>query len=223
MNELSRPDEGPLRFGTQEFYSSIGRAFVVMCAVVPGLFLIQVINWTTDQSLSFSGGIQPRQVDSLTGILLAPLLHWSFEHVYANSIPLIMLGTFALADGVRRFAYSTGVIILVAGLGTWIIGSAGVHAGASGVVFGFLGLVLARGVVERSWWHAAAALLVAMLYWGMLSGMAPQEGPISWEGHLCGFIGGVLAAILFRRRRPKLRRVADPDPTIPLPDFDLPR
>lgn len=223
MNDFSRSDDAPLRFGTPEFYASIGRAFVVMCAVVPVLFLVQLLNWATQHSLSIAGGIQPREFDHIAGVVVAPLLHWSFEHVYANSIPLIMLGTFALADGVRRFAYSTGVIVLVAGIGTWIIGSDGIHAGASGVVFGFLGLVLARGVVERSWWHAAAALLVAMLYWGMLSGMAPQEGPISWEGHLCGFIGGVLAAILFRRRRRRVRPAAGGDPTIPLPDFDLPR
>jgi membrane associated rhomboid family serine protease len=223
-NELFRPDEGPPQFGTETFYSSLGRAFVVMCAVVPGLFLIEVLNWALGHSLSASRGISPRQLDSLDGVLFAPLLHWGFGHLYANSIPLILLGTFVLAAGMRRFLWSTGLIVLVGGLGTWVIGSEGVHAGASGVIFGFLGLLLARGVVERSWWNAAVALLIGLLYWWQLAGLLPdQDSPVSWEGHLFGFIGGVLAAILFRQRRRKVPRDPDPDPTIPLPDFRMPR
>lgn len=223
MNELSRPDEGPPRFGTELFYASLGRAFVVMCAVVPGLFLIEVANWAIDHRLSFSHGIEPRRFGGLDGVVLSPFLHWEFAHLYANSIPLILLGTFVLAAGVRRFLWSTGLIVLVGGLGTWLIGSTGVHAGASGVIFGFLGLLLTRGIVERSWWNAAVALLIGLLYWWQLAGMLPvQESPVSWEGHLCGFIGGVAAAIVFRHRRPKPpRAVAGPD--IPLPDFRLPR
>lgn len=220
MEELSRPDQGPLRFGTEPFYASLGRAFVVMCAVVPGLFVIELVNWATGHGLVASRGIEPRQLDGLDGVLLAPFLHWGFAHLYANSIPLILLGTFVLAAGMRRFAWSTGLIILIGGVGTWIVGSTGVHAGASGVIFGYLGILLTRGVVERSWWNAAVAALIGLLYWWQLAGMLPvQEGPISWEGHLFGFVGGVVAAIVFRQRRPKAP--AGTDPT--LPDFRLPR
>lgn len=221
-NELSRPGDGPPRFGTEQFYASLGRAFVVMCAVVPGLFLIQLANWATGHRLGFSYGIEPRQLDGLDGVVLAPFLHWGFAHLYANSIPLILLGTFVLAAGVRRFLWSTGLIMLIGGVGTWLIGAEGVHAGASGVIFGYLGLLLTRGVVERSWWNAAVALLIGLLYWWQLAGMLPvQEGQVSWEGHLCGFIGGVIAAIVFRHRRPKPHTSAGPD--VPLPDFTLPR
>lgn len=224
MNELSRADDEPQRFGTEPFYASLGRAFVVMCAVVPVLFLIEVMDWATPgYSLAQAGGIRPKQLDGLDGILFAPLLHANFAHLYANSIPLILLGTFVLAAGMKRFLWSTALIMLVAGLGVWIVGSAGsVHVGASGVIFGFLGLLLTRGIVERSWWNVAVALLIGMLYWWQMFGMLPGQERISWEGHLFGFIGGVLAAILFRRRKRK-RPVGGSGPDITLPDFTLPR
>ena len=222
MNELSRPDDVPLRFGTEVFYASIGRAFVVMCAVIPVLFLIEVVNWSSGYSLVASAGIEPRRLDGLDGILLAPVLHWGFGHLYANSIPLILLGTFVLAAGVRRFLWSTGVIMLVAGLGVWFLGAEGTHAGASGVIFGYLGLLLTRGIVERSWWNAAVAVLIGLLYWWQLAGILPSEDEnISTMGHLFGFVGGVLAAIVFRRRRPK--QSTDPSGPLNLPDFRLPR
>ncbi|HEY8451709.1 MAG: rhomboid family intramembrane serine protease [Micromonosporaceae bacterium] len=220
MEGLSRPDDAPLRFGTEAFYASLGRAFVVMCGVVPVLFLVWALDWALPGvSLVAAGGIQPRNPDGLDGILFAPLLHASFTHLVSNSVPLILLGTFVLAAGVRRFLWSTVLIMLVSGLGVWLIGSPGtVHVGASGVIFGYLGLLLTRGLVEQSWWNAAVALLIGLLYWWQLAGMLPGQESVSWEGHLLGFAGGVLAAVLFRWRRRPVRRA--PDDT--LPDFTLP-
>jgi membrane associated rhomboid family serine protease len=221
MNELSRPDEASLRFGTESFYASIGRSFVLMCAAVPVLFLVEALDQVSGVSLDLAGGIMPRRVSGIDGVLFAPFLHGSFPHLYANSIPLILLGTFVLASGLRRFLWSTALIMLVSGMGVWIFGQQGtVHVGASGVIFGFLGLLLARGVVERSWWNLGVGLLIGLLYWWQLTGMLPGEDGVSWEGHLFGFIGGVLAAVLFRRPRPQ---PVAPDPTITLPDFTLPR
>jgi membrane associated rhomboid family serine protease len=223
MSDLSRTDEEPLRFGTEPFYASLGRAFVIMCAAVPGLFLIEVLDWATPgYSLAAAGGIRPREVDGLDGLLFSPFLHVNFAHLYANSIPLILLGTFVLAAGVRRFLWSSGVIMVVAGLGVWIVGSPGtVHVGASGVIFGYLGLLLTRGIVERSWWNLAVGLLIGILYWWQLFGILPGQERVSWEGHLFGFIGGVLAAIIFRRR--KRRPAGNGPPDVTLPDFTLPR
>jgi membrane associated rhomboid family serine protease len=233
MGELSRPDDAPLQFGTERFYASIGRAFVVMCAVVPVLFLIEVLDWTIDDRLAASGGIVPRRLQGLDGILFAPFLHRDFEHVAGNSVPLILVGTFVLADGLRRTLWSTGLIMLVAGVGVWTLGDvffvaegerglAVPHVGASGVVFGYLGLLLTRGILERSWWSAAVAVLVGALYGVVLwQGLQPTQHGISWEGHLFGFIGGVAAAIVFRRRRPK--QSLDSTTPLNLPDFELPR
>jgi membrane associated rhomboid family serine protease len=232
MGELSRPDDSPPQFGTEAFYGVIGRAFVVMCGVVPVLFLIELVNWTADHGLAASGGIVPRRLYGIDGILFAPFLHASFLHVTANSVPLILLGTFVLAGGVRRALWSTGLIMLVAGVGVWTLGDVffveeaeagriSVHVGASGVVFGYLGLLLTRGIIERSWWSAGVAVLMGVLFGWQLQSVVPGQDGISWEGHLFGFIGGVAAAIVFRRRRPKQR--LDSTTPLNLPDFELPR
>jgi membrane associated rhomboid family serine protease len=199
------PDhDDPARFGTDAFYSSIGRAFVGMCAVVPVLFLIELFDRITGDRLDQAGGIHPHHVDGLDGIIFAPLLHGSFSHVLANSIPLILLGTFVLAAGTRRFLITTVFIAIVSGLGVWFTGSGNsIVVGASGVVFGYLGVLLMRGLVERSWWHIAVGLLIGLLYGWQLVGALPGDPQVSWQAHLFGFAGGLVAAILFRRRRPR--------------------
>ncbi|MDG4769087.1 MULTISPECIES: rhomboid family intramembrane serine protease [Micromonosporaceae] len=201
----------PNRFGTEAFYASLGRAFVAMCAVVPVLFVIEAFDVWLSAGFDLAAGIIPRRIDGLDGVFFAPFLHHGFDHLYSNSVPLILLGTFVLAAGVRRFLYSTLVIILVSGLGVWFTGAPNtVVVGASGVVFGYLGLVLMRGIVERTWWNLGVVLLVGLLYGWQLVGILPTDALISWQGHLFGFVGGVLAAILFRRRRDY--DPYDPDP-----------
>jgi membrane associated rhomboid family serine protease len=198
-------DRDPSQFGSEAFYSSLGRAFVAMCAFVPVLFLIELIDNLTGHELERDGGIRPHSITGLDGVILAPFLHANFEHVTANSVPLILLGTFALAAGTRRFVLATVFIALVSGLGVWLLGNPdSLVVGASGVVFGYLGLLIVRGVVERSWWNIAVALLIGLLYGWQLVGALPSVGSnISWQGHLFGFIGGMVAAVLVRRRRPR--------------------
>nr|WP_207892861.1 rhomboid family intramembrane serine protease [Micromonospora sp. MW-13] len=196
------PGGDPRRFGTEAFYASIGRAFVAMCAVVPALFLVEGLDAGLGIDLDLAGGIIPRRIDGLDGVLFSPFLHADFNHLYSNSVPLILLGTFVLAAGFRRFLWSTLVIVLVSGLGVWFTGSPNsVVVGASGVIFGYLGVLLTRGVVERSWWNFGVVLLVGLLYGWQLLGILPTDERISWQGHLFGLVGGVVAAILFRRRR----------------------
>ncbi|MEU4562121.1 rhomboid family intramembrane serine protease [Actinoplanes sp. NPDC023936] len=198
----AREDEAA-RFGTDAFYASLGRAFVTMCAVVPGLFLIEAIDVGLGPgTLDVAGGIIPRHVQGLDGVLFSPFLHADWEHLYGNAVPLILLGTFVLAGGMRRFIWSTVVIMAVAGLGVWFIGDPqSVVVGASGVIFGYLGLLLTRGLVERSWWNFAVAVFIGLLYWYQLYGILPTDARVSWQGHLLGLVGGALAAVLFRRRR----------------------
>lgn len=191
----------PNRFGTDAFYAAIGRAFVAMCAVVPVLFVIEAMDVWLDAGLDTAFGIVPWEIQGLDGVFFGPFLHHGFGHLYSNSVPLILLGTFVLAAGARRFLYSTLLIILVSGFGVWFTGSpTTVVVGASGVIFGYLGLLLTRGIVERTWWNFAVVILVALLYGWQLIGILPTDAPISWQGHLFGFIGGIVAAVLFRRR-----------------------
>jgi membrane associated rhomboid family serine protease len=192
------------RFGTVAFYASLGRAFVTMCAVIPVLFLIEVIDVGIGGYLDVAGGIIPHRLDGLDGILFSPFLHGGWDHLYGNSVPLILVGTFALAGGARRFIYSTALIMLISGLGVWLLGSSNsVVVGASSVVFGYLGLLVARGFVERSWWNIGVAAFIGLLYWYQLYNVLPTDQPISWQGHLLGLVSGMIAAVLFRRKKPK--------------------
>ena len=192
------------RFGTDAFYAAIGRAFVAMCMFVPVLFVIELVDMQLDHRLDWAGGIKPRVITGLDGILFAPLLHAGFAHLLANSVPLILMGTFVLADGAKRFLLSTALIAAVSGLGVWFLGPAdSLTVGASGVIFGYLGVLLMRGLVERSWWNIAVCVLIALLYGWQLIGVLPTDERISWQAHLFGFIGGLIAAVVFRRRRPR--------------------
>lgn len=205
MTESSEPQGDPNEFGTVAFYTSIGRAFVMMCAVIPLLFVIELIDQADHHHLDQTFGIVPRQVSGLDGIVFAPFLHASYLHLYGNSVPLILTGTFVLAGGGKRFALSTVFIALVSGLGVWFVAPAHTFTvGASGVIFGYIGYLFARGLVEHTWWTVAVAVLVGLLYGWQISGEVPGGDPhVSWQGHLFGLLGGIVAAILFRRRRPK--------------------
>jgi membrane associated rhomboid family serine protease len=212
------PRDDPDQFGTVAFYAALGRAFVTMCAVIPGLFLIELIDQVSGHRLDSDGAIVPLSPSHLDGILFAPFLHASWPHIYGNAIPLLLTGTFVLAGGGRRFLWVTAFIILISGLGVWFFG-AGPTVGASGVIFGYLGFLFMRGIVERSWWNIAVALLVGLLYWSVLSGVVPGEDYVSWQAHLFGLAAGLLAAILFRRRRPappSLGTTLSPTITMPL-------
>ena len=187
-------------FGTEAFYASLGRAFVTMCAVIPVLFVIEAIDRGLGGALDVAGGIIPRHLNGLDGVVFSPFLHAGWGHLYGNAVPLILVGTFALAGGSRRFIYSTAVIMAVSGIGVWMIGDPrSIVVGASGVIFGYLGLLLTRGLVEHSWWNIGVAAFMGLLYWYQLYNILPTDEPVSWQGHLLGLVGGALAAVLFRR------------------------
>ncbi len=187
-------------FGTEAFYASLGRAFVTMCAVIPVLFVIETIDRGLGGALDVAGGIIPRHLNGLDGVMFSPFLHAGWGHLYSNAVPLILVGTFALAGGSRRFIYSTAVIMAVSGIGVWMTGDPrSIVVGASGVIFGYLGLLLTRGLVEHSWWNIGVAAFMGLLYWYQLYNVLPTDEPVSWQGHLLGLVGGALAAVLFRR------------------------
>jgi membrane associated rhomboid family serine protease len=148
-------------------------------------------------------GIRPRDPDGLAGILAAPFLHGGFGHLLSNTIPLIVLGAMVALSGLARVLAVGAVVALVGGLGTWLTGPAGtVHIGASGLVFGFAAYLIARALYSRALAHLAGAVLVVAV-WGftLLGGLVPTPG-ISWQGHLFGAIGGLIAARMLHRRDP---------------------
>lgn len=146
-------------------------------------------------------GIEPRSVDGLTGVVLAPFLHVGFGHLASNTVPFLVMGAIIAFSGLRRVLAVTAIVTLVSGLGTWLIAPAAtVHLGASGVVFGFAAYLTFRGLFDRRWHYLAIGLVVALLYGtSLLFGLVPQAG-ISWQAHLFGALGGVLAARVLRQR-----------------------
>ena len=142
-------------------------------------------------------GIVPQSFIGLRGILFAPFLHGSFYHVLANTAPFIVLGWLVMLRNIKDFYFVSAISALVGGLGTWLIGRpCSVHVGASGVIFGYFGYLLFRGYFERSFVAIAISLAIAITYGSLLWGVLPTRSYISWEGHLFGFIGGIIAAKL---------------------------
>ncbi|MBK8836426.1 MAG: rhomboid family intramembrane serine protease [Anaerolineae bacterium] len=159
--------------------------------IVDTLFLGQRLN---------SLGIHPRDLASLPNVLLAPFLHAGFTHLIANSVPFAVLGGIILARSVGEFVGVSLVILTASGLGIWQIGGSNtVHFGASGMVFGYFGYLLFRGIFERSLPSIFIAVVVAAAYGSILFGVLPGQRGVSWEGHLFGFLGGALAAWLGRK------------------------
>ncbi len=141
-----------------------------------------------------SWGIHPRTVRGLFGIAFAPFLHVSIAHLVANTVPFAVLGAAIALSGAGRFVEVTLIVGVTSGLGVWLFGAANtVHLGASGLVFGYLTYLIARGVIAGKVLWIAGGLVVFVVYGGLFWGLLPHHG-VSWLGHLFGAIGGVLAA-----------------------------
>jgi membrane associated rhomboid family serine protease len=146
-------------------------------------------------------GIEPRRPGELWDVVPAAFIHFSFAHVAANSVPLLVLGFFAALRGIARFLGVALLIIVVSGLGVWCTAPAHTNtAGASGLIFGLFGYLLIRGFVDRCPFDVALGAVVAVVYGSILWGVLPDDTAVSWQGHLFGLAGGVLAAFVFRRR-----------------------
>ena len=181
-----------------------GRQAAILVSCVALVWLLEVID-----RILFAGsldrfGIRPRNLDGLSGILFAPLLHGGWQHLAANTVPFVVLGWLVMLRRLSDFVLVSGLVIVVGGLGVWLVGAPNsVHIGASGLIFGYLGYLLARGYFERSWGSILLAGLVAVLYGGVLWGVLPGQPGVSWEGHLFGLGAGVgTGKLLANTKRP---------------------
>jgi membrane associated rhomboid family serine protease len=177
-----------------------GRAIQVVLALVALMWVLEVADVALDHRLD-RYGIEPRDAEGLDGVVAAPFLHVGFGHLAANTVPFLVMGIVIAFEGLGRFVGVTAIVALVSGLGTWLVAPANtIHLGASGVVFGYATYLIARGWFNRRFGEIAIGLVLAVLWGGaLLAGLEPREG-ISWQGHLFGAIGGVLAAALLARR-----------------------
>ncbi len=183
--------------------STVGEQVATLLGLVTLLWAIEIADWLLfGNQLPQLLGIRPHSISGLWGILFAPFLHGNFAHLLANTLPLLTLGWLVMLRGRREWIAVSVITALCSGLGTWLFGALGsTHIGASGVVFGYFGFLLLRGYFERSLTAIAFSLLVAFLYGGIIFGVLPTSQLISWQGHLFGFLGGVLAARLLAKPR----------------------
>lgn len=181
--------------------SPAARPYLLVVGLVAVMWLVELIDLLPGTELD-RAGIEPRTFDGLWGIVFAPFLHADLAHLLGNTVPFLVLGLIIAASGTQRLVQVVVITAVVAAIGTWLTGPTNtVHIGASGLVFGFLGYLVARGIFARRLGMLAVGALVMLFYGGLLWGLLPKPG-ISWQGHLFGLLGGVLAAWVAHRPAP---------------------
>ncbi|MFK4791490.1 rhomboid family intramembrane serine protease [Microbacterium sp. ZW T5_56] len=193
MSELAPARRSPIR-------GRIATAAITSAGFVALLWAIEIVDTVMGNRLDYSG-IQPREIDGLWGILWAPLLHGGWQHLLANSGPALVLIFVITLSGLALWAEATAIIWVVAGVGTWLIAQPNsVHIGASSLIFGWITFLVLRGIFARSALQIVVGVLALGAYGSVLWGVFPGQQGISWQGHLFGAIGGVVAAVLLGRR-----------------------
>jgi membrane associated rhomboid family serine protease len=178
------------------------KAFFLMVGFIALIWILQIANWADHYGLDASYGILPRSLGHLGYIFTAPFLHFSWDHIEGNSGPLFVFGLLAAYRGVVKFLGVTVIVALTSGLAVWLFqGSNELTVGASGLIFGYFGYVLTRGIIERNLIDALAAIVIGLSYAYILTVAIPGAHGVSWIGHLGGLIGGIASGWIFRTRR----------------------
>jgi len=184
-------------------------ALFVMGGVAAVLWVVQVVNASHHYSLDARFGLRPREVRGLWGIGTDPFLHASYGHLLSNTIPFILIGWVVLLSGVRTWLTVTLIVVVGGGLLTWLVAPHGIVLGANGLIFGWLGYLLARAYFSRKLRWIVVAVLVLFFFGTLLGSLLPSFGANSaWQGNACGFVAGIGAAALLhpRRRKPTDQR-----------------
>ncbi|HSU36515.1 MAG TPA: rhomboid family intramembrane serine protease [Propionibacteriaceae bacterium] len=171
-----------------------------MVGLLAWMWLLELVDQLSGNRLD-DFGIHAQEVDGLPGIFSAPFLHAGWDHLISNSVPFLVLGFLVLMGGLARWAMSSLICIGASGVFAWLLTPANtIVLGASGLIFGWLTYLLARGIWSRRPGQVVIAVLVLLLYGGLIFGVLPGNAGVSWQAHLGGAIGGVLAAWLLHRR-----------------------
>ena len=183
---------------------------IISTLFIPFLFLL--IMWLVkiiEVNFQFSFiryGVFPQRIDGLKGILFSPFIHKDFTHLINNSYPILILGGM-LFTIYRKIAAQLFVwLYFIAGFWLWVIGRPSFHIGASGLIYALASFLLVSGIIRKNPRLTAASMLVIFLYGSMIWGLLPTKNPISWEGHLAGFISGIFVAIFYRNEGPKPKK-----------------
>jgi membrane associated rhomboid family serine protease len=213
-NQPAKRGDHPATGGTEPPFdpTSWTGALVVMGVVVAVVWIVQIINSSHGYSLD-RFGLRPRRIDGLWGVLTEPFLHASYGHLLSNTGPLLAIGWVLLLSGVRTWLTVTGVVLLVGGLLTWLLAPSGLIVGASGLIFGWLGYLIARAYFSRRFRWIVVAIGVLFFFGTLLTNVLPSyDSQVSWQSHACGFAAGILAGALLHPRRGRPSRLPKPAP-----------
>jgi membrane associated rhomboid family serine protease len=176
-------------------------ALVVMGVFLAVIWALQVFNWADGYRLDTEFGILPEHVSRLPEIFTAPFLHFSWQHIEGNSLPLFVLGVLAAYRSISRFLLVSLIVAVTSGMAVWLFQSSNeLTVGASGLIFGYFGYVLIRGFFDRNLLDIGLGVVAGLLYWTILQVAIPGTPGVSWIGHLGGLVGGIAAAWLLRSR-----------------------
>ncbi len=169
------------------------------------IWFIKISEFYTESSFS-NFGVKPRDAFGLVGIIFSPFLHSDFEHLVANSVPILILSV-GIFHFYKQIAFKTiGLMWILTGLGVWIMGRSAYHIGASGLIYAFTTFLFFSGILRRFMPLIAISLLVTFLYGSLVWGIFPWEIGISWEGHLMGFLAGIVVAFYYKFEGPQRKK-----------------
>jgi len=168
-------------------------------AFVGLIWLIHLSSWALGLDSGWMG-VRPREWLGLAGVLFAPLVHGSFDHLIANSVPIVVLGTTMLYLYPRASPIVLPAVYFGPGIAVWLFAAGGVHVGASGIAFGLVSYIFFAGMIRRDRRAIAASMLVAFLYGALIWDVLPIRAGMSWETHLAAAAIGLVLAIALRRR-----------------------
>lgn len=181
-------DAGPSRA------SRISAGLVLVAVAVGVMWIVELVDTAVLDGQLQENGIRPRRRDGIDGVAYAPWLHLGWPHLIANTVPLLVLGGLVALWGWRRWLVVTFWVVIVGGGLTWLMARSGNHIGASGLVFGYFGYLVAVVFYGRRLWPVLPATVAIVAYGSaIVAGVAPTDG-VSWEGHAFGAAAGVLAA-----------------------------
>lgn len=189
----------PAHTGSPSARAGFGLAVRISLAFVALLWAIQLANWGFDLDV-LPFGVRPRTLAGLAGILTAPLVHGGFDHLIANTLPLVVAGVAMLHLYPQASRIVLPAIWLGPGIAVWLFARGGVHVGASGLIYGLAAYVFAAGLLRRDRRAIAASMLIAFMYGASVWGVLPIQRGHSWETHLSAALIALAAAVLLRGR-----------------------
>lgn len=207
---LPEPPRRPAKRWAEIDVSEARKAFFLMVGFIALIWILQIANWADRYGFDAQYGIIPRDLLRLPDIFIAPFLHASWAHIEGNSGPLFIFGFLAAYRGALRFLGVTLVVAITSGIAVWFFqGSGALTVGASGLIFGYFGYLLARGLIDRNLIDVLISIVMGLSFFYLLTEAVPGAPKgVSWLGHLGGLVGGVACGWIFRTRRARAGKPA---------------